>query len=99
MQHNVFVFKFKIWLNLFGLIPFSFSATMITNKRSGLLSFSAVMQTDGFEYLKESCPSVLTELLQHVAQIGEHSVIASGYNEITLDGCDVNGRRVKPRTH
>ncbi|XP_044499941.1 BTB/POZ and MATH domain-containing protein 2-like [Mangifera indica] len=62
-------------------------------------NLKAVMQTDGFEYLKESCPSVLTELLQHVAQIGEHSVIASGYNEITLDGCDVNGRRVKPRTH
>ena len=62
--------------------------------------FSAVMQTDGFEYLKESCPSVLTELLHYVARIGEHSVIARGYRKETLlDGCDVNGRRVKPRLH
>ncbi|EOY05497.1 hypothetical protein QUC31_016755 [Theobroma cacao] len=58
----------------------------------------AVMQTDGFEYLKESCPTVLTELLHYVARIGEHSVIACGYRkETSFDGCDVNGRRVKPR--
>lgn len=61
-------------------------------------NLKAVMQTDGFEYLKESCPSVLTELLQYVAKIGEHSVIASGHGNETLpDGCDVNGRRVKQR--
>ncbi|KAF7153283.1 hypothetical protein RHSIM_Rhsim01G0276800 [Rhododendron simsii] len=51
----------------------------------------AVMQTDGFEYLKESCPSVLTELLQHVARISEHSAIGSSHgNEAFLDGSDVN---------
>lgn len=62
--------------------------------------FAAVMQTDGYEYLKESCPSVLTELLQYVARVGEHSIIASGYrNETYLDGGDVNGRRVKQRIH
>ncbi|XWS13576.1 hypothetical protein CRYUN_Cryun36dG0048800 [Craigia yunnanensis] len=61
-------------------------------------NLKAVMQTDGFEYLKESCPSVLTELLHYVARNGEHSVIACGYSKETLlDGCDVNGRRVKPR--
>ncbi|XWS09049.1 hypothetical protein CRYUN_Cryun40dG0052300 [Craigia yunnanensis] len=61
-------------------------------------NLKAVMQTDGFEYLKKSCPSVLTELLQYVARIGEYSVIACGYQKETLlDGCDVNGRRVKPR--
>ncbi|XWS35071.1 hypothetical protein CRYUN_Cryun21dG0094700 [Craigia yunnanensis] len=61
-------------------------------------NLKAVMQTDGFEYLKESCPSVLTELLQYVAKIGEHSVIARGYRKETLlAGCDVTGRRVKPR--
>lgn len=65
------------------------------------LSFSAVMQTDGFEYLKQSCPSVLTELLEYVAKIGEHSVVACGHgNEnILLDGSDVNGRRVKQRIY
>ncbi|KAB2039818.1 hypothetical protein ES319_D02G036900v1 [Gossypium barbadense] len=61
-------------------------------------NLKAVMQTDGFEYLKESCPGVLTELLQYVAKIGEHSVISCGYRkEGSLDGSDVNGRRVKPR--
>ncbi|XVE81513.1 hypothetical protein DITRI_Ditri15bG0070500 [Diplodiscus trichospermus] len=61
-------------------------------------NLKAVMQTDGFEYLKESCPTLLTELLEYVARIGEHSVIACGYRKETLlDGSDVNGRRVKPR--
>lgn len=60
----------------------------------------AVMQTDGFDYLKESCPSVLTELLQHVARVTEHSVCTSGYgNELMLDRSDMNGRRVKPRIY
>ncbi|KAF4358710.1 hypothetical protein G4B88_007782 [Cannabis sativa] len=60
----------------------------------------SVMETDGFEYLKESCPSVLTELLQYVARIGEHSVITCGYGKLTLlDGSDVNRRRVKPRLY
>lgn len=58
----------------------------------------AVMQTDGFEYLKESCPSVLTELLEYVARVSEHSVILCRHgSEAILDGSDANGRRVKPR--
>ncbi|XP_047942188.1 BTB/POZ and MATH domain-containing protein 2-like [Salvia hispanica] len=58
----------------------------------------AVMQTDGFEYLKESCPNVLTDLLEYVARINEHS-IATGKQktEDILDGSDANGRRVKQR--
>ncbi|KAE9463900.1 hypothetical protein C3L33_04082, partial [Rhododendron williamsianum] len=63
-----------------------------------LVVVSSVMQTDGFEYLKESCPSVLTELLQYVARISEHSAIGSSHgNEAFLDGSDLNGRRVKQR--
>lgn len=56
------------------------------------------MQTDGFAYLKESCPNVLTELLEYVARISEHS-IATGKQgiEAILDGSDANGRRVKQR--
>ncbi|KAG5063166.1 hypothetical protein JHK85_004349 [Glycine max] len=57
-----------------------------------------VMQTDGFEYLKESCPSVLTELLEYVARFTEHSdFLCKHRNEVILDGSDVNGRRVKQR--
>ncbi|KAL3647909.1 BTB/POZ and MATH domain-containing protein 2 [Castilleja foliolosa] len=58
----------------------------------------AVMQTDGFEYLKESCPNVLTELLKCVARINEHSIsVGKQTTECVLDGGDVNGRRVKQR--
>ncbi|XP_057424223.1 BTB/POZ and MATH domain-containing protein 2-like [Lotus japonicus] len=58
----------------------------------------AVMQTDGFEHLKESCPSVLSELLQYVASYTEHSDFMSKHgNEAVLDGGDMNGRRVKQR--
>lgn len=61
----------------------------------------AVMQTDGFEYLKVSCPSVITELLEYVAKISEHSRNSFSYsNEPSmLDGGDVNGRRVKQRVY
>lgn len=59
---------------------------------------AAVMQTDGFEYLKESCPNVLTELLEYVARNNEHSVAVGKLGiEGILDGADVNGRRVKQR--
>ncbi|XP_058083960.1 BTB/POZ and MATH domain-containing protein 2-like [Magnolia sinica] len=58
----------------------------------------AVMQTDGFEYLKVSCPAVLTELLEYVAKVGEHSIIVSRHHASeALDGSDANGRRVKQR--
>ncbi|KAG4995902.1 hypothetical protein JHK85_027341 [Glycine max] len=61
-------------------------------------AYIAVMQTDGFEYLKESCPSVLTELLEYVARFTEHSdFLCKHRNELILDGSDVNGRRVKQR--
>nr|ACF80834.1 unknown [Zea mays] len=55
------------------------------------------MQTDGFDYLQQSCPSLLTELLEYVAKIGEHSVSPCLYSTEVLDGGDANGRRVKPR--
>ncbi|XP_023000162.1 BTB/POZ and MATH domain-containing protein 2-like [Cucurbita maxima] len=61
----------------------------------------AVMQTEGFEYLKESCPSVLTELLEYVAKVSEHAVnTCSGYgNGTVLDGNYANGRRVRQRLY
>ncbi|XP_061349161.1 BTB/POZ and MATH domain-containing protein 2-like isoform X2 [Gastrolobium bilobum] len=49
-------------------------------------------------YLKESCPSVLTELLEYVARFTEHSDFMYKHrNEAILDGSDINGRRVKQR--
>ncbi|EXB63843.1 BTB/POZ and MATH domain-containing protein 2 [Morus notabilis] len=59
-------------------------------------NLGAVMETDGFEYLKQSCPSVMTDLLQYIAS--EHHVTVSRHgNEAVLDGSDINGRRVKQR--
>lgn len=58
----------------------------------------AVMQTEGFEYLKLSCPSVISELLEFIARVSEHSILVPGYgNDQMLDCGDMNGRRVKPR--
>lgn len=58
----------------------------------------AVMQMDGFDYLKESCPDVLTELLEYVARFSEHSpAISKRINDVVPDGVDVHGRRVKQR--
>lgn len=58
----------------------------------------AVMQTEGFDYLKDSCPFVISELLEFVARISEHSasVLGNG-NGLMLDCGEMNGRRVKPR--
>lgn len=61
--------------------------------------FSAVMETDGFDHLKESCPSVLTELLDYVAKMGLHPATCYDHGGIALDGSDANGRRVKQRLY
>ncbi|KAF8101180.1 hypothetical protein N665_0209s0038 [Sinapis alba] len=63
-------------------------------------NLKAVMETDGFDYLKESCPCLLSELLEYVARLSEHSLALTGNRkEFYPDGCDVNGRRVKQRLH
>ncbi|KAK4477996.1 hypothetical protein RD792_017261 [Penstemon davidsonii] len=71
----------------------------------------AVMQTDGFKNLKESCPALIEELLKSVAQLGDYSSI-SWYERVAkicssgkqLLVCfiqnrviedDANGKRVK----
>lgn len=67
---------------------------------AGPENLRAVIETDGYKYLRESCPSVITELLHCVASIGEHSFVACGYGKGTLfDGSDTNGRRVKARLY
>lgn len=58
----------------------------------------AVMHTEGFDYLKESCPSVLSELLESLARIEKDSGMVTRYRYEGLDGSDVNGRRVRQRT-
>ncbi|KAI4317727.1 hypothetical protein L6164_025574 [Bauhinia variegata] len=63
-------------------------------------NLKAVMETDGFEHLKESCPSVITELLQYAATVAEHTSKDFVHSKaFCLDGNDLNGRRVKPRLY
>ncbi|XP_019178716.1 PREDICTED: BTB/POZ and MATH domain-containing protein 2-like [Ipomoea nil] len=62
-------------------------------------NLKAVMETDGFNHLKESCPSVLTELLDYVAKMGLHPATCYDHGGIALDGSDANGRRVKQRLY
>lgn len=57
----------------------------------------AVMQTDGYDYLKLSCSPLLTELLEYVANVVARSATACSHVNATLDGSDGNGRRVKQR--
>ncbi|KAG9142773.1 hypothetical protein Leryth_005522 [Lithospermum erythrorhizon] len=59
----------------------------------------AVMQTEGFDYLKQSCPHVITELLQYVTRINDHPATTTKKQVVNgiFDEGDVVGRRVKQR--
>ncbi|KAL3678833.1 hypothetical protein R1sor_021789 [Riccia sorocarpa] len=64
-------------------------------------NLAAVMQSDGFEYLKDSCPSLQSELLRTVAGVDED--VGSGIRNRSvwaqpMDGTDASGRRVRQRT-
>eukprot|EP00250_Pteridium_aquilinum_P000425 c10466_g1_i1 orf=503-1765(-) len=68
-------------------------------------NLAAVIQSDGYEHLRESCPSLQCELLKAVAGVEddvevEIPVVVNKKSivEVTgLDGSDANGRRVRPR--
>ncbi|CAN1187358.1 BTB/POZ and MATH domain-containing protein 4 [Linum perenne] len=65
-------------------------------------NLAAVMRSDGFEYLKESCPTLQSELLKAVAGCEEDSSSGGGKSRSVWaqlsDGGDTNGRRVRQRT-
>lgn len=66
-----------------------------------MIGMTAVMRTDGFDYLKDNCPSLQSELLRAVA--GCDDDCSSGGKSRSVwaqlsDGCDTNGRRVRQRT-
>lgn len=65
---------------------------------------AAVMQTEGFNYLEATCPSLLSDLLATVAVVDDDSSPISrkrsGSSNIGLnlmDSVDLNGRRMKRR--
>lgn len=70
-----------------------------------LLYFAAeVMQSEGFGYLEETCPSLLSELLETVAVVDDASQLMlkkrNGSSDIgfhLVDGLDSNGRRMRRR--
>ncbi|EFJ13749.1 hypothetical protein SELMODRAFT_267336 [Selaginella moellendorffii] len=66
-------------------------------------NLSAVMQSEGYDYLRESCPVLLFDLLKTVAGVGKDLFVGSGgkggyiWGQLS-DGGDVNGRRVRQKT-
>ncbi|OIT03924.1 PREDICTED: BTB/POZ and MATH domain-containing protein 4-like [Nicotiana attenuata] len=65
-------------------------------------NLAAVMQSDGFEYLKEHSPSLQSELLKTVAGCEDDCSSGGGKSKSVWaqlsDGGDANGRRVRQRT-
>lgn len=59
------------------------------------------MRSEGFEYLKENCPSLQSELLKTVAGCEEDCSSSGKTRSVWAqlsDGGDTNGRRVRQRT-
>ncbi|KAL4578528.1 hypothetical protein LXL04_014652 [Taraxacum kok-saghyz] len=65
-------------------------------------NLAAVMRSDGFEYLKEKCPKLQSEILKTVAGCEDECSSNSGKSRSVCaqlsDGGDINGRRVRQRT-
>uniref|UniRef100_A0A5B7B2U3 Putative BTB/POZ and MATH domain-containing protein 4-like n=1 Tax=Davidia involucrata TaxID=16924 RepID=A0A5B7B2U3_DAVIN len=65
-------------------------------------NLAAVMRSDGFEYLKENCASLQSELLKTVAGCEEECSSGGGKSRSVWaqlsEGGDTNGRRVRQRT-
>ncbi|KAF3455242.1 hypothetical protein FNV43_RR05690 [Rhamnella rubrinervis] len=64
-------------------------------------NLAAVMQSDGFEHLKENCPSLQSELLKTIAGCEEDCSSGGKSRSVWAqlsDGGDTNGRRVRQRT-
>ncbi|PIA54058.1 hypothetical protein AQUCO_00900556v1 [Aquilegia coerulea] len=65
-------------------------------------NLAAVMRSNGFEYLKENCPSLQSELLKTVAGCEEECSSGGGKTRSVWaqlsDGGETNGRRVRQRT-
>lgn len=66
------------------------------------LLLAAVMRSDGFEHLKESCPSLQSDLLKIIAGCDDDCSSGGGKTRSVWaqlsDGGDTNGRRVRQRT-
>lgn len=65
-------------------------------------NLAAVMRSDGFEHLKESCPSLQSDLLKIIAGCDDDCSSGGGKTRSVWaqlsDGGDTNGRRVRQRT-
>ncbi|KAI8525906.1 hypothetical protein RHMOL_Rhmol13G0266900 [Rhododendron molle] len=65
-------------------------------------NLAAVMRSDGFEYLKENCPALQSELLKTVAGCEEDCSSGGGKSRSVWaqlsDGGDTSGRRLRQRT-
>lgn len=76
---------------------------------SGQCKVSAVMQSEGFGYLEECCPSLLSELLGVIASVDENLTLLSSKKrsgssilglDLPADGApaeSASGRRIRRR--
>lgn len=81
--------------------------TLTLTMRFASQNLAAVMRSDGFEYLKEECPKLQSEILKMVAGCEDECSIGGGggggaksrsvCGQLS-DGGDANGRRVRQRT-
>ncbi|KAI3988502.1 hypothetical protein MKX01_026316 [Papaver californicum] len=64
-------------------------------------NLAAIMRSDGFEYLKENCPALQSEILKSVAGCEEECSSGGGKSRSVWaqlsDSGDTNGRRVRQR--
>ncbi|PWA37501.1 BTB/POZ-like protein [Artemisia annua] len=87
-----------IAINSPSLYPFTFPYRSLKFSKEA----SLVMQSDGFEYLKEKFPRLQSELLKTVAGCEEDYSSSGGKSrsvcEQLSDGGDTTGRRLRQRT-
>lgn len=80
----------------------TFLGFLFVHRRYWTFLVAAVMRSDGFEYLKENCPALLSELLRAVAGCEDDCSSGGGKSRSVWaqlsDGGDTNGRRVRQRT-
>nr|KAJ0204174.1 hypothetical protein LSAT_V11C500254780 [Lactuca sativa] len=87
--------------------PRELTLTLTLTMRFASQNLAAVMRSDGFEYLKEECPKLQSEILKMVAGCEDECSIGGGggggaksrsvCGQLS-DGGDANGRRVRQRT-
>lgn len=75
----------------------SFEYTKVLVINFLIIIFSAVMHSEGFRYMEESCPSLLSELLQTVASVDDGGLpLSKKRSSSSVVGLDLGADRGNP---